>query len=165
MRKAFAILLCLAICLSVCSCSMRNIEFCELRFSLPRSFSEVDGGDSFDVALSDGEVFVGVLRISFDAAVESGIPATMTPFKLAEYYMSLTEKGDKATPVTEHGDVPYYCYVEENGGIQYLYMPTFYFSYYAYFIITFITPTSTDEDIVARLLSYTESVHLVYPEV
>ena len=163
--RALAFLLALLVCaFALSSCSPKVHRYCEIGLKLPSRFETTEAQESFDLALSDGRLFVGILRISFEAAVMDGIPATMTPLKFAEYYLDVTEKADKATPITEHGDVPYYTYIEENNGARYLFVPSFYFSIYAYFVITFITPIEEGEAPLGEILSYTETVFISYPD-
>ena len=160
MRRIFAFLLLLALSLSFVSCSDGRREYCEISIFLPSEFEKTDAEDSFDLAYTDGRIFVGILRISFDAAASAGIPTTMTSLKLAEYYRRESEKESISADILSHGDVPYYTYIHGEEATEYFYMPTFYATPYAYFIITFITPSDFGEKATDEILSYVSSVRL-----
>ena len=165
LTRALSLFLLLGILLTASACSPdRAHEYCELGIVLPRSFEEVSAEESFDLALSDGSIFVGLLRISLDAAVEAHIPTTMTPLKLAEYYRVESELADTAaTDISEiatSGDVPYYTYLLGEDGNKLFYVPTFYVTPYAYFVITFISPSEISEVALSEILSYTSTVYM-----
>ena len=45
-------------------------EYCEIKITLPKEFTEYDAAESFDAAYTDGRLIVGIQRLSFDAGVE-----------------------------------------------------------------------------------------------
>ena len=159
--RSLALLILLALSFSLFSCSDGRREYCELGIILPSEFKSADTGENFDLAYSNGRLFVGILRISYDAAASAAIPTTMTPLKLAEFYLRESEKGEIASDVLQHGDVPYYTYTMGEGEGEYFYMPTFYSTPYAYFIITFITPAVIGEASTEEILSYVSTVYLI----
>ena len=140
-RSLTSLLLVLALLLSLSSCSKdKRVEYCELGIILPKVFVEYDSGGTYNVAYSDGKTIVGIARYSFVDCEEYGLLTTFTPLKLAEVYLDMMDRTvDEA--VKRQGDVPYFTYTETaEDGSQYFYMPTFYRTPYAYFVITFITP-------------------------
>ena len=96
---------------------------------------------------------VGISRLSHITATENGILATHSPLKFAEIYRDRTGH-DEA--IFEYGDVPYYSYVSNKG---YRYIPTFYRTPYAYFIITFISQEGGEWG-VEEILTLTRKVFL-----
>ena len=155
-----AVLLILSLTLTSCGSGDLKREYCELGIILPKSFSEAESGESFDKAYSNGDLFVGILRISLDYAAESDIPTTLTPLKLCEYYRRLSETESSSSDVALVGDTPYYSYVSGKDEGAYFYLPSFYVTPYAYFIITFITPVELGESLTAEILSYISTVYL-----
>ena len=141
-------------------CSDKNImQFCELGIVLPSDFTEYDSSDSFDLSYSDGLMIVGFTRVSFVAAMDDGIPTTLTPMKFAELYRARTDLEEYE--LFEHGDVVYleYSLESEHGGV-YHYMPTFYVTPYAYFVIMFIYSESQSYWDKDSILYLTDSVFI-----
>ena len=160
LRSALAVLLILSLSLSLASCQEEKAhQYCELGIVLPRSFKKSKTQENFDLALSDGRIFVGMLRISLAAASEAQIPTTMSPLKLAEYYLDETFSGAVIPEIMTEGDIPYYSYTSGTD-TKHLYVQTFYVTPYAYFIITFITPESTSEEILEEILGYASTVYM-----
>ena len=163
-RPLVALLLLLSLSLSSCGGGNEKdgikIEHNELGIVLPRSFSRLDASDSFDIAYSNGEIFVGILRISLDYAAEANMPTTLTPMKLCEYYRRESET-ENSSSIAVHGDVPYYSYVAGKDEGAYFYLPSFYVTPYAYFVITFITPVERGEALTEEILSYISGVYLI----
>lgn len=145
---------------SICSCKDKGVEYCELGIMLPDDFEEYDSVGAFDVAYSNKEIIVGFSRLSFVDCVESGLLTTWSPYKLATVYL---DKMDKPTDsgVEQHGDVPYFTYTSVDGqGNSYFYMPTFYRTQYAYFVVTFITPSSNKVVGRAEIFKYIDTVYI-----
>ena len=125
---------------------------------LNEDFKEHDSDGAFDLAYSNGSLVVGIYRISFEAAVDEGVPVTMSALKFAKYHLGLTGKDAE---VCEDGTVAYYTYVtEDESGTRYFYMPTFYRTPYAYFIITFITRAQDTEQSQKYFLELASTVYL-----
>lgn len=165
--RAFALLLVLVLLSSaLVGCRANKVYgHCELTLELPESFEDYDAGETYDVAYSDGIVTVGFLRLSYEVCVTEGIPTTMSPGKFAEYYRTLALDGITVGETKNEGDVPYYTYVLASGdGVSFTYMPTFYFTPYAYFIVTYILPTAVFERELPAILGYTQTMRIVYPE-
>ena len=154
----------IATLLSLASCKQENetrIEYCELGIVLDKGFETYDSDGAFSVAYTDGKTIVGISRFSFVDCEEQGILTTFTPRKFAEVYLErLGRVVDESVKL--HGDVPYFTYTNvDSDGQQYFYMPTFYRTPYAYFIITFITPKSREAVGRAEFLKYTSTVYIL----
>ena len=136
---------------------------CELTLDLPPRFSDYDSGDTYDAAYSDGEVLVGFLRLSFDVCRTEGIPTTMSPRAFADhYYRTVALEGIEVGETRSDGDVVYYTYeLSTESGKGYTYMPTFYFTPYAYFIVTYVVPSEIFEEKQATLIGYAKSFKIV----
>ena len=135
--------------------------FGELVLGLSPDFEKYEAADTYDAAYTDGEVIVGVLRLSYDACAAEGIPTTMPPRAFAEYYRTLALSGITAGETRSVGDAVYYTYTATSSlGVSFTYMPTFYFSPYAYFVVTYIVPTERFPAREAELLSYAEGTKI-----
>ena len=155
-------LLILAMLLTLPSCNRdRRVEYCELGIILPKDFDEYDSGGAYNIAYSDGKTIVGIARYSFVDCEEYGLLTTFTPMKLAEVYLDMMDRTVDET-VKKQGDVPYFTYTETaEDGSQYFYMPTFYRTPYAYFVITFITPKVREVQGRVEFLEYIKTVYLI----
>ena len=151
-RRIASVLLILALSLGfLISCDDEN-EFthCELTLVLDDSFAEEESED-FDLLVSNGEVAVSLIRISFDAALKEGIPDTYLPDVFARFFMIKSERGDE---VKLYGDVPYYTYTEKVNGRDLFYTVTFYRSYNAYFVVAYATPLEYKDKYSQKFLEY-----------
>ena len=155
-------LLILAMLLALPSCNRdRRVEYCELGIILPKDFDEYDSDGAYNIAYSDGKTIVGIARYSFVDCEEYGLLTTFTPMKLAEVYLDMMDRTVDET-VKKQGDVPYFTYTETaDDGSQYFYMPTFYRTPYAYFVITFITPKVREVQGRVEFLEYIKTVYLI----
>ena len=155
-------LLILAMLLTLPSCNRdKRVEYCELGIILPKDFDEYDSGGAYNIAYSDGKTIVGIARYSFVDCEEYGLLTTLTPMKLAEVYLDMMDRTVDET-VKKQGDVPYFTYTETaDDGSQYFYMPTFYRTPYAYFVITFITPKVREVQGRVEFLEYIKTVYLI----
>ena len=157
-----ALVLTVALLLTLTSCSnARRVEYCELGIILTEDFITYDTDGAFSVAYSDGEVIVGISRYSFVDCIEVGLLSTYTPLKLANVYLEMLERTvDESVKV--RGDIPYFTYTDtDENGVSYFYMPTFYRTPYAYFIITFITPKVRETEAREEFFGYMETVYLL----
>ena len=161
-KTIISLLLILGLTLSFVSCSnKKDFVYCELGIVLTKDFEEYDTDGAFNVAYSDGNVIVGISRYSFVNAEELGLLSTYTPEKLAEVYL---KKMDQATDegVKNFGDVPYFSYTKSSQeGLEYFYMPTFYRTPYAYFVITFITPKQRENEGRGEFFEYMSTVYIL----
>lgn len=157
-----SILLILSLLLSLASCSdTERVEYCELGIVLTKDFETYEDDGAFDIAYSDGKVIVGISRYSFVNCEELGLLSTYTPLKLAQVYL---KKMDRTVDedINKRGDIPYFTYTETaEDGSQYFYMPTFYRTQYAYFVITFITPKAREVEGRVEFYGYMDSVYLL----
>ena len=157
-----SIVLILAILTSFFSCTNeKRFEYCELGIVLTKDFGSYDSDGAFNVAYSDGNTIVGIARYSFVDCIELGLLTTYTPRKLAEVYLDMMDRTvDEGIEV--HGDVPYFTYTESaEDGSSFFYMPTFYRTPYAYFVITFITPKSREAQGRVEFLEYISTVYIL----
>ena len=161
-RKLVSILLLIVLSVSLFSCNKgKRVEYCELGLVLTKDFDAYDSEGAFSVAYSDGNTIVGISRYSFVDCEELGLLTTYTPTKLAEVYLDMMDRAvDEG--VKRHGDVPYFTYTgSAEDGSSYFYMPTFYRTPYAYFVITFITPKSREVEGRVEFFDYIDSVYLL----
>lgn len=167
-RALVSLLLVIAIATSFVSCrsdglgsNALRVEYCELGIILTKDFKAYDSGGVYNVAYSDGKTIVGIARYSFVDCEEYGLLTTFTPLKLANVYLEMMDRTvDEA--VQKQGDVPYFTYTETaEDGSQYFYMPTFYRTPYAYFVITFITPKNREAEGRVEFLEYIKTVYLI----
>ncbi len=159
-KKGISLVLLLASMLTLCSCKSDRFSYCEIGIVLTKDFCEYETED-FNIAYSDGKTVVGIRRISFESCQALGMLTTWTPLKLASLQHEELDI-DTDAGVETHGDVPFFTYTltHESGG-KYFYMPTFYRTRYAYFIITFITPEYNKDEGRAEFLKYAESVYIL----
>ena len=140
MRSGKVISLILVAVLLLTSCSeQKRYGHCEMFIRLSDDFYEYDSGGVYDVAYTDGGMVVGILRISYDVCIDEDIPANMSPIYFAPLYKELALSDADVSELREHGDVPYYVYTTNaSGDSSHTYVATFYFTPYAYFVITYI---------------------------
>ena len=162
-RKVFVpLLLIVSIVFSFASCKKETrVEYCELGIVLDEGFEAYDTDGAFHVAYSDGKTIVGISRFSFVDCEEYGLLTTFTPRKFADVYLEMLDRTvDEGVKV--HGDVPYFTYTDTGSNAEvYFYMPTFYRTPYAYFIITFITPKAREAEGRVEFLEYTSTVYIL----
>ena len=164
-RKVFVpLILIISTVFSFTSCKKEKetrVEYCELGIVLGEGFELYETDDAFHVAYSNGKSIVGISRFSFVDCEEYGLLTTFTPRKFAEVYLEMLDRTvDESVKV--HGDVPYFTYTNVGSdGESYFYMPTFYRTPYAYFIITFITPKAREAVGRAEFLEYTSTVYIL----
>lgn len=151
----------LIICLALSSCSnVKAVEYCELGIVLTKDF-EPCASDAFHSAYSNGDSFVGITRYSFADCVNNGLLTTYSPLKFAEVYLEMMDR-TVLEGITEYNSVPYFIYtVTDSDGNELMYMPTFYRTPYAYFIITFITPAARYYEAKEEFLGYIKTAYIV----
>ena len=156
-----SVLLVIALVFSLVSCAPRY-QHCELGILLPDSFEKYEIGKAYDVAYSDGTMIVGMLRFSFAACLNAGIPITMNQDKWAEYYLEHAEGLDNLSEINRRGSTPYFTYtMEGDDGATYRYIPSFYITPYAYFVITFIFGEDYAAEATLEALEYIDTVYLL----
>ena len=161
-NRLLSALLLISAVFSFVACAKKNrFEYCELGIVLNGDFEEYDSEGAFNVAYSDGNVIVGITRYSFVDCEEYGLLSTFTPLKLAEVYLGKMNR-ESDNGIEKHGDVPYFTYTEySDDGSAYFYMPTFYRTPYAYFVITFITPKMREGEGRVEFYAYMSSVYIL----
>ncbi len=159
--RVLAALLVLSLVFLLASCAPRY-EHCELGIRLPESFERYEIGKAYDVAYSDGTMIVGMLRFSFGACPNAGIPITMDQYRWAEYYLEHAEGLDNLSEIKTRGSTPYFTYtMEGDDGATYRYIPSFYITPYAYFVITFIFGEDYAAEATLEALDYIDTVYLI----
>ena len=161
-KRLLCIALVVILLFSAASCKRNDNErvYCDIAITLPEEYEDYETTSTFDIAFKSGKKVVGITRISFDAGINSGIAPTHTADRFAEEYKDAS--GYSELEINKHGDVPYFTYTLENVlGNEYTYMPTFYRTHYAYFVIMFLCPSESFGEEKAAFLSYTESVRIV----
>ena len=139
MKRTVSLLLFTVICiLTFASCKREvRMEHCELGILLTSEFEPYDTDGTFDVAYTDGELIVGMSRVSYPAGLEDGIASTLTARAFASLYAERSGRGDEA--IFDYGDCAYFSYVGAANRNIYRYTHTFYKTPYAYFVISFIS--------------------------
>ena len=156
-RRTVSLLLILTFLLSfLISCEReKSFTHCELTLVLDDGFEESESED-FDLLISNGDIAVSLIRISFDAALKQGIPDNYSVEKFATFFMTKSEKSDS---LSEHGDVPYYSYTERVNGRELFYTVTFYRSYNAYFVVAYATDSENREKYEKSFLDYSQRAY------
>lgn len=156
-----ALLVVISVLFSMFSCSNEQaFEYCELGIVLTNDFDKYESNGAYDAAYADGELIVGMTRISFVESEEFGILTTHTPEKFARVYCDTYVA--KGVEIFQHKDVPYYSYVNKGAdGYRYFYMLTFYRTPFSYFIITFITPEYKLDVQKEKIFEYIETVYIL----
>ena len=159
-RALICVVLFISLTLSCVSCAERKVRcsYAELALDLPRSFEPYLAEDTFDAAFYDGVTMVGMLRVSFVAGYDNGIPDTLSPEGFARYYMNKT---GKEADIDFVGEVPYFIYYNTEGGTTYFYLATFYRTLYAYFAVTYITEASNEYRNTDSYLEYASSAYML----
>ena len=159
-KRAVLLLLVIATLFSLASCTRREQTYCEIGFTIPRGFTELSAPDDFDLAFENGDKVIGVRRLSFGAVLEDGMLTTHSPERLAEIYRERIGVNG-ASDVFMHGDIPYFIYTLNSLDGTYAYMPTFYRTSYAYFIITFICKNNIDDGTRVKFFEVCDSVYIL----
>lgn len=135
----------------------KKAEFnhCELTLVLDKGY-EQEKSEDFDLLLSNGDVAVSLLRISFEAGFQQGIPDTYTAKGFAAFFMNKSEKSDT---LLMRGDVPYYTYTEDVGDREIFYTVTFYRSFDAYFMVAYATDEKNKGELSEKFLEYAEAAY------
>ena len=154
-KRVISAIIILAVSLSIISCSKdSDYSHCEMVIPLDNGYREIKNQD-FDKTYSNGEYVVAILRISFVAAVNEGIPETMTDVEFAEFWL---EKCGREANVINDG-VTYAEYYDGSPNSESFYLEAFYRSNYAYFVILFASDISAEEFARFEFLNYAEQVY------
>ena len=161
-KRAVSLILLVCMLFSLSSCSNeKKFEYCELGIVLTKDFEAYNSSGAFHAAYSDGTTIVGFTRYSFVSCEENGLLTTWTPRKFASVYLEMMERTvDEGIKMVN--EIPYFSYTNtDSSGNKYYYMPTFYRTPYAYFIITFITPDVRKEEGRAEFFEYIKTVYIL----
>lgn len=153
-RILYALIL-LTFILSVSSCGEPEYRHCELVIPLSSEFQEFESED-FDVAYSDGTSVAAIVRISFVAAYNEGIPETLTPTEFGKFWVRKCQRD--AEVISESGQ-SFCTYYEGEEGKEFFYLESFFRSHSAYFVVLFATPKSNEEAGRAEFLDYSSKVY------
>lgn len=156
-RRILFLFLIFAFTLSSLTGCKRDKEFthCELTLVLDDSFTSEES-EEYDLLLTDGDVIVTLIRISFPAALATGIPDTYTAKGFAAFFMHESAKSDD---LLMYGDVPYYTYTEKYSGSSFYHTVTFYRSYSAYFVVGYSVAGEGDSSQLNRFLEYSKKAY------
>ena len=157
MRNRLASLLlcfCMLICFVSCNRGPR-FSHAELAIMLPDSFHEMESED-FDAAFTDGQTAVGVLRISFAAALVEGIPETFDESEFGRFWLV---KCNRAAAMQKKNGVNFCEYSETVSGEEYYYLAAFYRSMNAYFVVLFGTEAQKEFELRDTFLEYAGGVY------
>ena len=157
-KKLLVVLICIAVLLSLSSCGGPKYSHGELVLKLPDSFEAKKSSD-FDAVYTDGELFVGVLRISFAAAVADKIPETMTATEFGELW---NYRCERYADVKNERGVTFSEYYDSYEGADGYYFEAFYRSEYAYFVPLFATTVSLENSKREEIFTYAESIEWRY---
>lgn len=158
-KRFVALFTLLCACLSFFACAGDEESFghAELRIPLSGDFRETEA-EGFDASYTNGDVLVGIMRISFLAGYNQGIPDTYMPSEFAEYYKKVTERD---AVVHLEGDVAYYVYNDMPSDELYTYLACFYRSKYAYFVVLFACRAEEGAELVPELLELANKAYFV----
>ena len=157
-KKAVAIILAVILSLSLSSCTDESPVFshCELTIDLSDSFYEIEN-ENFDVTYTDGESVVAILRISFEAAVNSGFSNLLNTREFGEYWL---ERCKRNADIVD-GNTVWCEYYEVQGAYEQYYLEAFYRSKYAYFVVLFATAAENRDENIEKYLEYADSVNFI----
>ena len=159
LKKLLSLLILLASLICTAACDGDTVfAHAELEIKLSQNFREFEA-ESFDAAYTDGRSLVGIIRISFDASFNQGIPDFLTPEQFARFYKTAMKR---EAEIKFYGSTPYYEYSEIQDGVKNAYLASFYRSKYAYFAVIFATPEIFLSELKNEFLSYTETVIFTY---
>ncbi len=157
MKKLLAAILAALTVLALFSCSDEPYGHAELVLDLPDEYEKIEL-ENFDAAYQTDISVVGIVRISFNAAFNNGIPDTLMPDKFGEFYM---KNVGRDVDIETRGDIAYCEYTDELGGVKQFYVSAFFRSKYAYFIVMFACPEEFSEEMRPLFLSYADGAVFV----
>ena len=153
--SALAVLI-VALALSSCK-SDAGHSYAEFKITLPEEFFEYDA-ELYDLALTDGVASLGLNRISFVSASQTGIDITLTPRDFATAYM--LESG-VSEEIYETGDVPYYTTYAGTLDERYFCLYAFYRTPQAYFTLVCMAPSGLESEYKNLFVDYIDNVEIL----
>ena len=154
-KRIISVILILVLLFSLFGCGEGGYSHAELRIDLPEDFEEIEN-ENFDKTYTDGTSVVAILRLSFVACYNEGIPETMTPSEFGEFWL---EKCGRVAYIQSEGELSYATYYDGAGKDEHFYLEAFYRSHYAYFVVLFATNAERAETAEEEFLVYADSVY------
>lgn len=155
-KQALALLLFFITVFSLWSCkSEPSFYHAEMVIPLPDEYSITENSD-FDKTFTNGESAVAVLRISFAAAINEGIPDT---FGADEFALLWLIKNDREAQMQVKDGVDFCEYYENVLGVEYYYLAAFYRSHHAYFVVLFTTNRAKEEAYRVKFIEYATEIY------
>lgn len=133
----------------------KGYAHCEMTIPLPSDFYKISNPE-YDVSFTNGSEYVAILRLSYVAAVTSGIPETLTTEEFGEYWLDECERN---CDILRFEDVDYCDYAETVDGVDYRYLAAFYRSKHAYFVVLFAVQASDNDSYTTKFLRYAADVY------
>lgn len=143
MKKFLSLIFVILFLFSFVSCDT-GYTHCEMTLHLDKSYERVEY-EGFDAAFSNGAAIVGMLRISFEAGFNQGIPETMNPREFASFWQNRVDRDGK---IFLDRVTPYYTYTQDG----YFYVNGFYRSQNAYFVVLLACPEENCDEYYERFL-------------
>ena len=159
MHKSFiSFLLCFALIFSLFSCGAENgspYSHCEYTIPLSSDFYKTENPE-YDVSFTNGTEYVAILRLSYAAAVKSGIPETYSADEFGDYW--LKECG-RTCDMLKYGDIDYCDYIDSANGGEFYYLAVFYRSKNAYFVVLFATNADSVGESKGKFLKFADEAY------
>ena len=154
-KRILSPILILVMLFSLVGCGDGGYSHAELHIGLPENFEEIEN-ENFDKTYTDGTSVVAILRLSFVACYNEGIPETMTPYEFGDFWL---KKCGRVAYMQSEGEVSYATYYDGIGADEHFYLEAFYRSHYAYFVVLFATNAERAEEAFDEFLVYADSVY------
>ena len=156
-NKLFALICALALLASLASCKAdKKHTYAEFNLTVPENFFEYET-DLYDLSLTDGVASLGLNRISFVTAQQTGLDITLTPTDFATYYM----RGlDENAEIHRTGDVPYAVTVSGDLEARYFCLYAFYRTPQSYFTLVCMAPYNERGNYEKAFIDYIDNVEI-----
>ena len=155
-RLLSLVALLLAFSLTACGTKGPTHYYCELVIPLSEDYVQSDS-EEFDVVYTNGECALGILRISFQAAIAEGITDTLSAKSFGLYYANLMCGRD--VEMQKHSGVDYCSYYDGEGALEHYYLEAFYRSDNAYFVLLFATLKGNEDAYKDKILDIMSGVY------
>jgi hypothetical protein len=154
MKRFSLVFLSLILCVSLASCQQELYGHCELSLNLSEEY-KITESEGFDKTFTNGTYVVGILRISFNAGFNQGIPETLSAREFAKFWQNKL-----GVNYDIHNDrvTPYYTYDKDG----YFYISGFYRSKYAYFVVLMSAPELLYPDCISDFTQILDGASFKY---
>lgn len=152
-----ATVLTVALNLTSCAEDGKKYTYAEFSLSIPEEFFEYETG-LYDLSLTDGTASLGLNRISFVTASQTGWDITLTPNDFARAYM---HDSGVNSEIKTAGDVPYYTTIDGNLEQAYFCLFAFYRTPQAYFTLVCMAPSGLREKYESLFVDYIDNVEIL----